>query len=243
MSVNVLIVDDQALVRTGLRMILDEAPDMNVVGEADDGAAAVTAARETRPDVVLMDIRMPRMDGIEATRRIQASADGTPAPRILILTTFDLDEYVFAGLQAGASGFLLKDALAADLLAAIRVVAAGDAIVGPTVTGRLVAHFVDTYAAPAGTDVADLAVLTDRERQVLEALAHGSSNAEIAQLLHIGEGTVKTHVGRIFTKLGLRDRVQAVVLAYQTGLVTAHTSSEQPLPDARWDLSQPQRTP
>jgi DNA-binding NarL/FixJ family response regulator len=215
--IRVVLVDDQALVRTGFRMILDETADIEVVGEAGDGATAVETVRRMRPDVVLMDVRMPGVDGIEATSRIRAAGTG-PVPRVIILTTFDLDEYVFAGLRAGASGFLLKDTLAADLLTAVRVVASGEAVAAPTVTRRLIAHFVETAdRLPRHTE--RLAVLTARERDVLTLIARGLSNAEIADRLHLSEGTVKTHVGRIFAKLDLRDRVHAVILGYETDLV------------------------
>jgi DNA-binding NarL/FixJ family response regulator len=222
--IRVLIVDDQLLVRTGLRTILEDASGVEVAGEAADGLDAVRAAEELRPDLVLMDVRMPRLDGIEATRRIRARDD---APKVLVLTTFDLDEYVYAGLRAGASGFLLKDTLAPDLLAAIRVAMAGDAVIAPSATRRLVERFFeprgtepdpDTHAARTA-----LATLTAREREVLTLVARGLSNAEIAQRLYLSEGTVKTHVSRLLGKLGLRDRVQAVVLAYETGLVHAGT--------------------
>ncbi len=217
--IRVLLVDDQALVRTGFRMILDETADITVVGEAADGPAAIAMARDTRPDVVLMDVRMPGMDGIEATRRLRDGAEPADPPRVIILTTFDLDEYVFEGLQAGASGFLLKDTLAADLLAAVRVVAAGQAVAAPTVTRRLIQHFVG--AAPARPrDEAPLRALTMREREVLTLVARGLSNREIADTLVLSQGTVKTHINRILAKLGLRDRIQAVILGYQTGLVT-----------------------
>jgi DNA-binding NarL/FixJ family response regulator len=214
--IRVLIADDQALVRTGLRMILENAPDMAVVGEAGDGAAAVTAAFDLAPDVVLMDVRMPDLDGVEATRRL--CAGGCPS-RILMLTTFDLDEYVYASLRAGASGFLLKDTLAADLLSAIHVVVRGDAVVAPTVTRRLLDRYVGTGPAPALPTA--LATLTERERQVLALIARGLSNAEIAARLFVTEGTVKTHVSRLLAKLDVRDRVQAVVFAYESGLVRA----------------------
>jgi DNA-binding NarL/FixJ family response regulator len=216
-----VIVDDHALVRTGFKMILDETTDIEVVGEAADGAAALDLVRRTGPDVVLMDIRMPGVDGIEATRRIRSLAPAhgpTHGPRVIILTTFDLDEYVFDGLRAGASGFLLKDTLAADLLAAVREVAAGEAVAAPSVTRRLIAHFVDTTLARSRHDER-LAALTPREREVLTLIARGLANAEIAAALHLSEGTVKTHIGRILAKLNLRDRVQAVILGYETGLV------------------------
>ena len=223
MSIRVVLADDQALVRTGFRMILDDADDIEVAGEASDGESAVRVAAEVAPDVVLMDVRMPGTDGITATRRIRAAGTG---PRVLILTTFDLDEYVYAGLRAGASGFVLKDALAADLLAAVRVVASGEAVVAPTVTRRLIERFVGSGPGPGGdggdssgvpADVLD--VLTPRERETLTLIARGLSNAEIARRLYLGEGTVKTHVSRVLAKLGLRDRIQAVILAYETGLV------------------------
>jgi DNA-binding NarL/FixJ family response regulator len=216
--IRVVLVDDQALVRTGFRMILDETGDIEVVGEATDGATAVETVRRTRPDVVLMDVRMPSMDGIEATRRIRAAATG-PGPRVIILTTFDLDEYVYAGLRAGASGFLLKDTLAAELLSAVRVVASGESVAAPTVTRRLIAHFVGT-ATPPARHAERLAALTAREREVLTLITRGLSNTEIAQCLHLSEGTVKTHVGRVFAKLNLRDRVQAVIFGYEANLVT-----------------------
>jgi DNA-binding NarL/FixJ family response regulator len=217
--IRVMLVDDQVLVRTGFRMILDETNDITVVAEAANGADALDTAQRTRPDVVLMDVRMPVMDGIEATRRLRDPIrPGTP-PRIIILTTFDLDEYVFAGLQAGASGFLLKDALAADLLAAVRVVAAGQAVAAPTVTRRLIEHFTAATPPPA-LDTSRLNALTVREREVLTLIARGLSNSEIAQTLVLSEGTIKTHINRILAKLDLRDRIQAVILGYQTGLVT-----------------------
>jgi DNA-binding NarL/FixJ family response regulator len=221
MTIRVVVVDDQALVRTGLRMILSNAPDMEVVGEADRGAEALEVVAQANPDVVLMDIRMPGMDGVEATRLIRSSvADG---PKVIILTTFDLDQYVFAGLRAGASGFLLKDALAEDLLSAVRIVAAGEAVVGPTVTRRLVERLVSTLPAAdrAPSDVLD--ALTAREREVLELIARGLSNADIAGRLFLSEGTVKVHVSRILAKLEIRDRVQAVIMAYETGLVQVGT--------------------
>ena len=215
--IRIVLVDDQALVRTGFRMILDETDDIEVVGEAADGGSAVETVRRTRPDVVLMDVRMPGVDGIEATRRIRAAATG-PTPRVIILTTFDLDEYVYAGLHAGASGFLLKDTLAAELLSAVRVVASGESVAAPTVTRRLIAHFVGTAAQPP-RHTERLAVLTTREREVLTLITRGLSNAEIAQCLHLSEGTVKTHVGRVFAKLDVRDRVQAVIFGYEANLV------------------------
>jgi DNA-binding NarL/FixJ family response regulator len=216
----VLLADDQPLLRMGFRMILEAQEDMRVVGEAADGEEAVERAAQLAPDVVLMDVRMPGTDGLEATRRI-VGAGGEA--RVLILTTFDLDEYAFAALRAGASGFLLKDAPPNDLLSGIRAVASGDAVVAPSVTRRLLdayAHRLPDERAPASRD-ARLDPLTDREREVLLAVAGGMSNAEIAERLVVSEATVKTHVGRILTKLDLRDRVQAVILAYETGLVQA----------------------
>ena len=221
MTIRVVLADDQSLVRTGFRMILAEAPDMEVVGEAVDGEEAVEVVGSTQPDVVLMDVRMPKVDGVEATRRIREAAGEGPGPRILILTTFDLDEYVFAGIQAGASGFLLKDALAADLLSGIRSVAAGDSVVAPSATRRLLERFVDILPAGGRENPTVLDVLTSREREVLGLVARGLSNAEIAARLYLSEGTVKTHVGRVLAKLGVRDRVQAVVVSYETGLVRA----------------------
>jgi DNA-binding NarL/FixJ family response regulator len=219
-SIAVLLADDQPLLRMGFRMILEAQSDMTVAGEAADGDEAVERTAELGPDVVLMDVRMPGSDGIEATRRIVASGS---AARVLILTTFDLDEYAFSALRAGASGFLLKDAPPDDLLSGIRAVAGGDAVVAPSVTRRL----LDAYAhrLPDGraavTRSSRLDPLTEREREVLLAVAGGLSNAEIAARLVVSEATVKTHVGRILTKLGVRDRVQAVILAYETGLVQA----------------------
>ncbi|MFC1438638.1 response regulator transcription factor [Streptacidiphilus sp. N1-10] len=215
--IRVLLADDQALVRTGFRMIVENAPDMAVVGEAGDGAEAAALAAELRPDVVLMDVRMPDVDGVEATRRI--CADGANSARIVILTTFDLDEYVYAALHAGASGFLLKDTLAADLLSAVRVVVRGDAVVAPSVTRRLINRYVGTLPTPlTPTPAPGLEALTEREREVLALIARGLSNTEIAARIHVTEGTVKTHVSRVLAKLQLRDRVQAVVYAYESGL-------------------------
>ena len=227
-GIRIILVDDQELVRTGFRMVLEAQPDMIVVGEAADGLAAVEAVRRQPADVVVMDVRMPRLDGVEATRRICADAGtgGTAGtgdargPRVLMLTTFDLDEYVFAGLRAGASGFLLKDVPPAELLFAIRSVHGGDSVVAPSATRRLIDRFVPLLA-PAGPPPAGLGGLTEREREVLVQVAAGLSNAEIATRLFVSEATVKTHVGRILAKLGLRDRVQAVVLAYESGLVKA----------------------
>jgi DNA-binding NarL/FixJ family response regulator len=212
----VLIVDDQALVRTGFTMIL-AAAGIEVVGEAADGDAAVAAARRLRPDVVLMDIRMPGLDGLAATRKILADQPTTPdgqTIRVIVLTTFDLDQYVYAALASGASGFLLKDVTRDHLVSAVRLVRTGDALLAPSITRRL----VERFAAP-GPGKRDLENLTNREREVLTLLAHGRSNLELAADLQLSEATVKTHVTRILTKLGLRDRVQAVVLAYETGLV------------------------
>ena len=213
--IRVFLADDQELVRAGLAMVVDAQPDMRVVGEAGDGGEALAALAATGADVVLMDVRMPRMDGVEATRRLVARQ---PAVRVLVLTTFDLDEYAFAALRAGAGGFLLKDARPDDLLGAIRSVHRGDAVLAPSTTRRLLDRVArDLPDAAAGPDRLD--VLTERERQVLLEVAGGASNAEIAARLHLSETTVKTHVGHILAKLGLRDRVQAVILAYETGLV------------------------
>ena len=209
----VLVADDQALVRTGFRMILS-ADGIEVVAEAADGAEAVEAVRRTLPDVVLMDIRMPRMDGLEATRRILGG--GGHEPRVIMLTTFDLDHYVYAALAAGASGFLLKDVTPEQLVASVRLVRAGDALLAPAITRRLVERFARRDAEASAVH-RDLSTLTPRELDVLRLLAKGMSNAELAAALHLSEATVKTHVARILGKLGLRDRVQAVVVAYQTG--------------------------
>ncbi|HEU0239229.1 MAG TPA: response regulator transcription factor [Micromonosporaceae bacterium] len=214
--IRVLLADDQVLVRTGLRTILEDADGFTVVGEASDGAEAVARCAELRPDVVLMDVRMPNVDGIEATRRTRAQPN---PPRVLMLTTFDLDEYVYAGLRAGASGFLLKDVLAADLVSAIRAVVAGDAVVAPSATRRLIERFLNSGRQPGRDTTRRLAGLTEREREVLALMARGLSNAEIADHLFLSEGTVKTHVSHLLGKLGLRDRVQAVVLAYETGVI------------------------
>ena len=213
--IRVLIADDQSLVRTGFKMILDAQSGIEVIGEAGDGAAALTMARTLRPDVVLMDVRMPGTDGITATGQITAELPGT---RILILTTFDLDDYVHAGLRAGASGFLLKDVPAPDLVAAIRTVAAGDAVLSPSTTRRLIERFVPLLPAPAATTTDSLAALTNREREVFALVAQGRSNREIADALFLSEGTVKIHVSRLLGKLGLRDRVHAVILAYEAGI-------------------------
>src|ERR1700754_5132017 len=214
MTIRVVLVDDQALVRTGFRLVLDETDDIVVVDEAADGHSALDVVARTRPDVVLMDVRMPGLDGIEATRRIRS---GQHPAKVIILTTFDLDEYVLTGLRAGASGFLLKDALAADLISAVRVVAAGEAVVAPSVTRRLIAHYLGRSAAqPAAAE--RLTALTSREREVLALITRGLSNAEIATVLSLSESTVKTHIGRVLAKLDLRDRVQAVTLGYECGL-------------------------
>ena len=212
--IRILIADDQELVRTGFRVVLDAEPDLEVVGEAADGLAALEAVAQLDPDVVLMDIRMPNLDGIEATRRIAAT---DVAPRVLILTTFDLDDYVYEALRAGASGFLLKDARAEELRLAVRTVASGEALLSPTITRRLIESY--TRRPPPTERPAPLAELTPRELDVLRLLARGLSNADIAHELIVGDATIKTHVARIFSKLNLHDRAQAVVLAYETGLV------------------------
>ena len=215
--IRTVVVDDQGLVRAGFRMILEAQPDVEVVGEAADGLEAVETARRLQPDVVLMDVRMPRLDGLEATRRI-VGPGGSGSVKVLILTTFDLDEYVYEALRAGASGFLLKDVQRDDLVAAVRVVAGGEALLAPSITKRLIGEFARRpHAVERAQDA--LAALTAREREVLELMARGHSNAEIAAALVIGEQTVKTHVGNVLAKLGLRDRVHAVILAYETGLV------------------------
>jgi len=215
-TTQVLLVDDQPLLRTGFRMILEAEPDLAVVGEAGDGVEALDLTRRLRPDVVLMDVRMPRMDGVEATRRL--IAEGLPA-RVLVLTTFDLDEYVLGALRAGASGFLSKDVHPDDLVAAVRTVAAGEAVLAPRILRRMLDRFADRLPDPAATPQADLSALTDREREVLVLMARGKSNSEIAAELFVSETTVKTHVGHVLAKLALRDRVQAVVLAYEIGLI------------------------
>jgi DNA-binding NarL/FixJ family response regulator len=216
MTIGVVVADDQAIVRAGFRLLIDSEPDLTVVGEAGNGAEAVAVASETAPDVVLMDIRMPVLDGIEATRRITASG---PPPRVLILTTFDLDEYVFGALRAGASGFLLKERPPEELLSAIRVIAAGEALLAPNITHKLIEHFT-RQPDPLRPPPKALAQLTAREREVLVLIANGLSNTEIAGRLSMSVPTAKTHVSRILAKLGARDRAQLVVLAYQGGLVT-----------------------
>jgi DNA-binding NarL/FixJ family response regulator len=221
MTLRVVIVDDQALVRAGFRMILEADSDIQVAGDAADGEQAVSVVRRLDPDVVLMDIRMPVLDGLEATRKILAN--GRARPRVIMLTTFDADEYVYTALRAGASGFLLKDVSPEQLVAAVRLVAAGDALLAPSITRRL----VERFAAPARTPVTEsegLSTLTSREREVLVLMARGLSNTEIAAHLTLSEATVKTHVARILSKLGIRDRVQAVVMAYESGLVTPGAS-------------------
>ena len=221
--IRVVIADDQELVREGFRMIIDREDDLEVVGQAADGKAAIEIARSTHPDVLLMDLRMPQMDGLEATRRILAAPQ---PPRILVLTTFDRNDYLYAAMKAGASGFLLKDVRRGQLTEAIRTVAAGEALLAPVITRRLIEDFV--RLPPPGTGVPGrLKDLTDREVSVLRLVAHGRSNTEIAADLFVAETTVKTHVGRILTKLSLRDRVQAVVLAYETGLIRP---GDQPQP-------------
>jgi DNA-binding NarL/FixJ family response regulator len=222
MTIRILLVDDQELVRAGFRMVLDAQLDMTVVGEAGDGLAAVTALRCTEADVVVMDVRMPKLDGIEATRRICQAGD---RPRVLMLTTFDLDEYAFAALKAGASGFLLKDVPPEELLFGIRSVHSGDAVVAPSTTRRLIDRFAPMLPSGAADAEPDLNGLTGREREVLALIAQGLSNTEIAERLFVSEATVKTHVGRVLAKLGLRDRVQAVVFAYETGIVKARGSA------------------
>jgi DNA-binding NarL/FixJ family response regulator len=218
-SIRLLIVDDQELIRTGLRLFLETQDELEVVGEAGDGTEAIERARELRPDVILMDIRMPNVDGVEATARLTAAAI-EPSPRVLMLTTFDLDEYVFGALRAGAAGFLLKDAPRERLLEAIRVVHGGDALLSPSITRRLIEDFA-TRTDPLEPPAVVLEQLTAREREVLVLVARGLSNGEIAERLVVTEATVKSHVGRILMKLDLRDRVQAVVFAYEHGIVAA----------------------
>ncbi len=222
MPIRVMLVDDQVLLRTGFRMVLAAQPDMEVAAEAGDGLEALEVLRSTAIDVVLMDVRMPRLDGVEATRRICQAGEGGPGqPKVLILTTFDLDEYAFSGLKSGAAGFMLKDVPPDELLAAIRAVHSGDSVVAPSTTRRLLDRFVTMLPTGEQSTPAELDQLTEREREVLLLIAQGLSNGEIAAQLFVSEATVKTHVGRILAKLGLRDRVQAVVLAYETGLVRA----------------------
>ena len=216
MTIKVLLVDDQPLMRVAFNLVLEAQPDLTVVGEAGDGAEAVRLARRLEPDVVLMDVRMPGVDAIEATGSIVAAC---PRTRVLILTTFDLDEYAFAGLRAGASGFLIKNALPEELLSAIRTVAAGDAVVSPRVTRRLLETCAHQLPAPGGPSDERLSRLTARELEILTEVARGKSNAEIAADLHLAEATVKTHLSRVLVKLELRDRVQAVVFAYETRLI------------------------
>ena len=219
--VRIIVADDHQVVRTGFAALLDTQPDFSVIGTARDGAEAVRLGRELAPDVVLMDVRMPGMDGIEATR--QLAGPGPGGPRILILTTFDLDQYVYDALRAGASGFLLKDVTAERLFDAVRVIAAGDALLSPGVTRRLISEFTRLKPPPDGPPATALAGLTPRETQVLRLVAAGLSNPEIAAQLVVTEETVKTHVSRMLSKLGLRDRTQAVVMAYETGLVVPHS--------------------
>ena len=215
-----LIADDQAMVREGFAAVLAAQPDLLVVGQAADGANAVRQARHLQPNVVLMDVRMPVMDGLQATREILRTAASPDRPRVLMLTTFDLDDYVYQALRAGASGFLLKDATSAELIHAVRVIAAGDALLAPSVTRRLIADFARQSHPDPPFPTATLGALTHRESEVLQLIARGMSNAEISDTLFIAEQTTKTHIGRILAKLNLRDRAQAVVLAYETGLVT-----------------------
>ncbi|WGD36966.1 response regulator transcription factor [Lysinibacter sp. HNR] len=219
MTISILIADDQAMVRAGFAAILEAQPDCGVVGQAENGAIAVELSQKLRPDIVLMDVRMPEMNGLEATKKLmELSARYQYRPRVIILTTFDIDEYVYDALAAGASGFLLKDAPPADLVQAVRVVAAGDALLAPSVTKRLINRFAE-HRPPSDRHLLRLAELTEREREILVDVGKGLSNAEIADELFIAEQTVKTHITRIFSKLHLRDRVQAVILAYDAGLV------------------------
>jgi DNA-binding NarL/FixJ family response regulator len=228
-TLRLLLVDDQSLVRSGFRMLVEAQPDMEVVAEAADGHEAVEQTRRIRPDVILMDVRMPKMDGIEATRLITEDT-ATAGCRVLILTTYDLDEYVFRGLRAGASGFLMKDVAPEELVKAIRVVADGESLLSPSVTRRLIEEFVRT-PEPAAEPPPELGSLTDREREILELIGHGLANREIAERLYLSMATVKTHVNRVFAKLDLRDRAQAVVLAYETGIVRPHETAPTP-PDS-----------
>jgi DNA-binding NarL/FixJ family response regulator len=233
MSIRVLIADDQALVRNGFRLIVETRPDLEVVGEAEDGAEAVRLAAELNPDVILMDVRMPNLDGIQATQRIVAAEN--PA-RILVLTTFDLDEYVYAAICAGASGFLLKDVRPTDLVDAIRLIANGNALLGSTVTRRLLERFTETRTTPT-IDTGGIASLTARERETLQLLAAGLSNNEIAQQLFLSETTVKTHVSSILRKLHVRDRVQAVIAAYEAGLVQRRIDTDTAPEDANTSMT------
>ena len=224
MTIRVVVADDQALVRSGFTMLLNGETDIEVVGEATNGVEAVALVASARPDVVLMDVRMPVMDGLEATRRITGDRS-LAATRVVILTTFDLDEYVHEALRAGASGFLLKDTLPVDLLNAVHVVAGGDALISPKITRRLIEEFARRPGPGAGADGAGvLVLLTEREREVLETVARGHSNAEIAEQLYVSHATVKTHVSRLLMKLGARDRAQLVMIAYETGLVAPGSS-------------------
>jgi DNA-binding NarL/FixJ family response regulator len=232
--IRVVVADDQALVRAGFRMILQAQPDIEVVGEAEDGAQAVTITHEHDPDVVLMDIRMPGIDGLEATQRLLQG--GAPRPHVLMLTTFDTDEYVYRALRAGASGFLLKTAPPARLIEAVRIVAAGEALLAPAITRRLIESFVRRPPPGSGTPPG-LTALTEREVKVLTMAARGMSNLEIARSLVVSEATVKSHINRIFAKLSIRDRVQAVVLAYETGLVTPGDNPAVHQPEQATDLT------
>ncbi|MEL6893709.1 MAG: response regulator transcription factor [Actinomycetota bacterium] len=225
MSIRVAIIDDQALMRDAFTMILDSQPDLDVIGDAGDGRAGLELCRRTNPDVALMDVRMPEMDGIEATRHI--TDDPALDTKVLVLTTFDLDEYVYGAVRAGASGFLLKDTPAKELAAAVRVIAEGNALLGPTVTKRLIEEFANRPEPGAAKAVLP-EELTEREHEALRLLARGMSNREIAAEMFVGEATAKTHVSRLLTKLGVRDRVQAVVLAYEAGIVTPGASTETP---------------
>ena len=221
MSARIFLVDDQALVRAGFRMLIDAQPDMEVVGEAEDGRAALEALTVTRADVVVMDVRMPRLDGVQTTARLLAAArEDQPAPKVLVLTTFDLDEYVFAAIHAGASGFLLKGARPEEFLGAVRAVLSGDAVIAPSATRRLLEHVADRLPGARGGEDPRLETLTAREREVLLEVARGRSNAEIAATLLMAEATVKTHVGRLLAKLDQRDRVGLAVVAYEAGLVS-----------------------
>ncbi|MFJ9180395.1 response regulator [Streptomyces sp. NPDC102360] len=220
MTIRVIIVDDQSMVRAGFAALLNAQSDIDVVGEAPDGKEGVQVSRSTHPDVVLMDVRMPEMDGLAAAKELLDPPPGVVhQPKVLMLTTFDVDDYVYAALRAGASGFLLKDAPPADLIAAVRVIAAGEALLAPTVTKRLIADFAKTRPANRKSNSPLLKSLTPREAEVLELIARGLSNQEIAQKLVLAEQTVKTHIGRVLAKLGLRDRAQAVIFAYESGLV------------------------